>query len=101
MLALNYDRSHEVIRLALLNVRSDLALITKAESTSIASCDSARKLSRYVGYAYYWITLIYLPSSIGSRLGGAKMKALKLSSLSVTTADCCCHLSKADSVEVS
>jgi hypothetical protein len=35
-----------------------------------------------------------LPSSVGSRLGGADMKALKLSSLSVTTADCCYHLSE-------
>jgi hypothetical protein len=96
VLALNCDRSRKVVRLALLNVRSDSALITKAESTSIASCDCARKRSRCVGCAHHWITLICSPSSIGSRLGRAKMKALKLSSLSVTTADCCCHLIKSN-----
>jgi hypothetical protein len=101
VLALNCDRSHEVVRLALLNVRSDSALIAKAESTSMASCDRAGKVYRFVGCAHHWTTLICLPSSISSRLGGAKIKALKLSSLSVTTADCCCHLLKADSVEVS
>jgi hypothetical protein len=101
VLALNYDRSYEVVRLALLNVRSDSALIAKAESTLMASCDRAGKVCHYVGCTYYWITLICLPSSISSRLGGAKIKALKLSSLSVTTANCYCYLLKADSVEVS
>jgi hypothetical protein len=43
------------------------------------------------------MTVNCLPSSVSSRLGGADIKALKLSSLSVTTADCCYHLSKADS----
>jgi hypothetical protein len=101
VLALNCDRSYEVVRLALLNVRSDSALIAKAESTLIARCDRAGKVCRCIGCTYHWTTLICLPPSIGSRLGGAKIKALKVSSLSVTTADCCCHLSKADSVEVS
>jgi len=43
------------------------------------------------------MTVNCLPSSVGNRLGGADIKALKLSSLSVTTADCCCHLLKANS----
>jgi hypothetical protein len=47
------------------------------------------------------MTVNCLPSSVSSRLGGVDIKALKLSSLSVATADCCCHLLKADSsVEV-
>jgi hypothetical protein len=43
------------------------------------------------------MTVNCLPSNVGSRLGGADIKALKLSLLSVTTADCCYHPSKAGS----
>ena len=96
MLALNCDLSHDVVLLALLNVRSDLALIAKAESTLMASCDRAGKIRRYVGWAHHLITVVCLPSRVSSRLGRAEIKALKLYSLSATTADCCCYRLKAD-----
>ena len=96
MLALSWDRYYEVVRLALLNVRSDSALIAKADSTSTASCDRAGNVCRCVGWDHHLTALMCLPSSIGSRLGGAKIKALKLSSLSVITANSYCHLLKAD-----
>jgi hypothetical protein len=63
----------------LLNVRSDSALIAKAESTSIASYDRAEKVCRCVGWAHHSMTVDRLPSSVGSQLGGADIKALKLS----------------------
>jgi hypothetical protein len=65
----------------LLNVRSDSVLIAKAESTSIVSCDRAGKVCRYVGWAHHSMTVSCLTSSIGSGLGGADIKALKLSSV--------------------
>jgi hypothetical protein len=84
------------------NPQAGLLVDNCAESTSIASCDRAGNVCRCVGCDHHLTALICLPSSISSRLGGAKIKASKLSSLSVMTADSCCHLSKANnSIEVS